>query len=787
MKLRNIKIFSEHKSVFMQIFLPFLMICCGITIISGIVYYKQAKAALMNSIYEESSNMVKNAAENFTVQYSIPIMKKLRHIASCSQMSDYLMSTQEELLFQRLNVEKMFLSESKYDSIHLSLRFIDEYGQEKIIIYGNKRKRDYKLLDEISENDVFGQNIKNLFMNLQSKGTSTIAYTGPFYDKKKRLGFLAGIDIQEPEAGGFGGVIIQYCDLTNYINQMSKLKIIDTPTMWIRGSNGENLLSPPKSKVKSNPWLLISENQNNNFYVLTTDCDLTPNGNPILKLACFIPQKVMLRKLEPIIWLTVALFSVLAIMSLICSFIISQKISKPIRKLTDATENLSLKNIDIKLDPELMKYKNEIGHLARSFNKMTKWLKSTLENLRLEVTVSRIAQNALQNAHNLLEQRVMDRTSELLTFNEQLQQEIIEHNMTQKKLQKAKKDAEIANRLKSAFLANVSHEVRTPLNWIMGYAQSLKTDKKLNECQQKAVETIERSGRYLLALINDILDMSKIEAQELELHQEDFQFSEFLNNIIEIIGIRTSNKGILFNFEHSNDLPAGIHADKERLNQVLLNLLNNAVKFTNKGSITFKIFRPLPESNLEVKAEIESSFKEKPSSVICFQVEDTGIGIPESELENIFSPFNQLSDIMNKTEGTGLGLSISRKYIEAMGGELRVKSTEGKGSTFWFNLNLFEAFEYTEPMELIKQSVMDSENSDIQEDEILIVPSESMLKELYEATQYCDFISIHKLLNKIEQTDIQYFSFVKKIRKMADIFDGEEIGEFLKELGFKLS
>ena len=254
-----------------------------------------------------------------------------------------------------------------------------------------------------------------------------------------------------------------------------------------------------------------------------------------------------------------------------------------------------------------------------------------------------------------------------------LESEVLERTQ---ELSKARDAAETANRAKSVFLATMSHELRTPLNGILGYAQILKMDPSLNMEQKEGINIIEQSGEHLLLLINDVLDLAKIEAGKIDIEKNNFHLQAFLKSINEIVRIRAVHQNIYLKFEPLEPLPACVYGDEKRLRQVLINLLGNAIKFTDEGGVTFKV------SVL--------------SSLIRFQIEDSGVGIAPKELQEIFQPFQQVGDKKRQTEGTGLGLTICRNLLELMDSELQVSSRIGEGSTFWFDLNLPEICEWVE-------------------------------------------------------------------------------------------
>lgn len=246
----------------------------------------------------------------------------------------------------------------------------------------------------------------------------------------------------------------------------------------------------------------------------------------------------------------------------------------------------------------------------------------------------------------------------------------IENNRRNLELQQAIQVADQANRAKSEFLATMSHELRTPLNGILGYVQILSKDRSLNTHQQQGLAIIQHSGEHLLTLINDILDISKIEAKRMELSLSPFNLTDMLDSISSIIQVRAEQKNLSFRYEALSELPPAVYGDEVRLRQVLLNLLGNAVKFTEHGGVLLKV----------------GYHEEK----IRFQVEDTGIGISQEALRVVFQPFRQGNKQSRATlvEGTGLGLAISNQLVNLMGGRLQVKSQVGEGSIFWFELVL---------------------------------------------------------------------------------------------------
>ncbi len=307
-------------------------------------------------------------------------------------------------------------------------------------------------------------------------------------------------------------------------------------------------------------------------------------------------------------------FITIIILTAVFSWLISRYLSSPLKQLRDAAINVANGNFTVTLDKQ---NKDELGELATAFTKMTQ---------DLEISTSQ--------------------------------------------LKEAKEKAEVANQAKSIFLANMSHELRTPLNAILGHAQLLERNKNLEGNLQKSIAIVRRSGEHLLNLINDILDLSRVESGRIELYFVEFNLNDFINDIVDMFNIRAQQKSLGFYYCPCSNLPSYVIGDDKRLRQVLINLLGNALKFTEQGEI-----------NLRLKYNTEQSS-------LYIAVEDTGIGIKDTDKEIIFAPFRQTGDRYYQLQGSGLGLSISQRLIKLMGGEIKVSSELGKGTCFYFEIPL---------------------------------------------------------------------------------------------------
>ncbi|MBV1787359.1 response regulator [Marinobacterium sp. D7] len=360
--------------------------------------------------------------------------------------------------------------------------------------------------------------------------------------------------------------------------------------------------------------------------------------------------------------LIIGLFALLLEISILY-FFLKRQVAQPLTRLMDATNRIASGDFSIALDEARQ---DEIGLLAHQFNTMSKEInarEAALERAHLE----------LKEMNDNLEISVKLRTQELEGALKEVEKTKEKLQQYTDSLKTAIADAESANKAKSEFLANMSHELRTPLNAILGFSSLMSRDPSLSESLRKNNDIICRSGQHLLSLINDVLDMSKIEAGQVELENAPFDLGALVRDVTDMMQLRAEEKNLILNIDQTSLFPHYIVGDEARLRQILVNLVGNALKFTDQGGVTIRL-----------------GTKENSRTHLLIDVKDSGCGITPQEQRHIFDPFVQVGERAG-SKGTGLGLTITRQFVQMMGGHIDLQSEQGKGSLFRIDLPLSKA------------------------------------------------------------------------------------------------
>ena len=603
-------------TMFKQFLILFLFM--GIVIISimtAVFYFYEVKNRT-EEIKAQCEHSLKSSVDYFSLSYSDPINNDLHYIDNSNSFLIYLNSSDADKVLNRSLVERLFLYFThRLNGIYLSIRYFNSSGAESIATSGNRRVRDYISLSNYDGDDVLDVNILRLFNRLKDQKNNGILLQGPFKYKGKYT-FLAGMQKTDPDVGGFDGAIIVHCDIANFLSYLSSFVDFDEHMARLYTLDGQRVDQQAQSDSRGNKSYDV-------FYSISHLLQPASANRGLFRVEFALSKDTFRKEVQGIFYDLLALVIVLLILIAILAYFIARYFSKPLMELTVAAKRMAKGDLTSFVR---VRASGEIGYLIDAFNNMVVDL--------VKITVSRDALN------------------------------------------EAKLKAEAADRTKSQFLANMSHEIRTPMNAIIGFSDLLQSTP-LNDAQKNYVDIIKSSGDSLIVIINDILDISKMEANSLRFEKINFDLEYLVSNALKMIQSRVGDKDIDLIYEFMPETPQYFLGDPTRIRQVIINLLGNAVKFTEKGEI-----------KITVRSQ-ELTPGVKGPQLVSIGIRDTGIGIPEDKLDTIFELFSQADEsTTRKYGGTGLGLSIARALAQRMGGDIKVSSSLGQGSEFTASLLL---------------------------------------------------------------------------------------------------
>jgi len=447
----------------------------------------------------------------------------------------------------------------------------------------------------------------------------------------------------------------------HWINKIISTEMLDKNLQGIVVHGADNLLVAQK---RNDQWHAIVSTQDIELLEKTIlkQKDVEHAGELIGEIKIYVTPKFTEYELQVQLLKTILSMAILGIVIIIFVVLMLRFIViTPLNSLALATRKIAQGHYDIQLNTNK---NDEIGYLSHDFNTMRDQIKLR-ENQR-DYAFKELNQSKedLLSLNEGLEQHVLDRTQALEKSNQHLQQLSSESKSS-------KNAAEAANRAKSTFLANMSHELRTPMNAVLGFSRLMLDDAQVTKSQKENLDIINRSGNHLLNLINDILDMAKIESGRIELEIAPFDLGLLIRDLMDMMQERAEKKGLELTLDQSSSFPRFINGDSTKIRQILVNLVSNAIKNTDEGYVSLR---------LTTESNIHSAYLS-----LNLEVEDTGRGISAEELPLIFNAFVQAGNQASQN-GTGLGLAISHQYIELMQGTISVSSELGKGSLFKLSL-----------------------------------------------------------------------------------------------------
>ncbi len=690
------------RSIFPHLFVS-LFVSSLLIILPGLyLYFSYELDNRQQTMNQVLQRMLGDTRLLFERSYKWPIESMLSSMQISPALRSFRTLSIDEATLIRFDIERQFVQLNKsFPSLFRSLRYVDIQGKEAIVVEDNKRIRQYQSL---MSGRASPQNIKELdrfHRTLNNKPPGYIGYSRIFYGDSGQYHYYTGIVLSEPDIGGFGGVVIIETNITDYVNHVQLLQYEGYPV-------GQLIFDVPAADGRDKAINELS-------YDVMAGTETT--ARPLMRLEFSVPGEYLKQQNINIIQSAAlgVIFALLVTMSF--SWFLTRRLTGPIQHLVDATERFSIGDFS---PVQTSSTDKEIISLTDSFNHMANNLQNSIKKRDDELAQRVRIEEELQEHRFRLEELVARRTSELA---------------------EAKDAAEAATMAKSDFLANMSHEVRTPMNAILGLSH-LALQTGLDERQKNLISKVHHSAETLLGILNDILDFSKIEAGKLELEEVDFRLEDVIHNTINVIGLKAEEKNIQISVDIESRIPPLFRGDPLRLGQILINLLNNAIKFSEQGDKVALNARLLETINTAAKLE--------------FSVADEGIGMNPEQVSKLFNSFTQAdSSTTRQYGGSGLGLVISRQLVELMEGQIGIESEEGVGSTFYFTVKLEQVLEKEQADEPVDNSLnVDHAIKSLKGAHVLLVEDNELNQELAQELLTMEGITVETVSNGQEAVDI---------------------------------
>jgi signal transduction histidine kinase/ActR/RegA family two-component response regulator len=686
-------------SLFNRLFLAF--VASGIIVAAPLILlsYRVNMAGALLRLEQTVGQQLFILGRSFEQEFSQGLVRSLLSIEHSEALAAYHLSSEDERLVTRKALENSLLRMEEEYGAYSGIYYIDRDGN---FVSGVENGQRSSLARRSGEGDDATQNVlsswrrtpfRELFLKVRttpvllSSGNMEwfmppreVFVEGPFFDEDGRLSFLAGRATVDPDSGGFGGVVVIRATLDEFLRRLREVVIYDHRPINLLDQYGNPLLlgadgkpfAPAPAGLPSARSAEVQLERSDDSLVASLDLSIIPN-QLFARLTYFVPAALIQRDTRPDVWFLIGPLGAAILLVGALAFAVSRRISMPIIRLASASADLAhggaQGGVDVKAD-------GEIGVLIDSFNDMSAQLQAAQVSRASALSVLRDTAARLSggrdgaafsdgDASGGAQDPAGSDVRDLRRIERLLKRLIAEREETLQSLEAAKETADRANLAKDDFLATMSHEIRTPLNAIIGIADILHASR-LDPEQANLLRTMQSSGNQLMRLINDVLDFSRLQSGHVELEPTAVDLEPFVDRLLQVITGLPGADRLRIAAHLEPDVPRHLMIDEARLNQILINLMGNAVKFTPTGSIDLRI---------SLNADGPASLR--------FAVIDTGVGIDPAYREQIFEPFRQgRAERLRPHAGTGLGLSICRRLAQAMDGRLELESTGTSGSCF---------------------------------------------------------------------------------------------------------